>query len=415
MNKEELDALLKRIEVATGTEMDTKLKAAFSEVDPKVLKAISTESDALKGTLETLKDANTRLDTAQKTQGDVITELTRKLNEGQIEGATFKQQVKTLLTANKEKLTAMKTGDSKTNIRLVVKAAGNMTFGNSITGQIPQGDRESGITRAPRRQPFIVDLINVGSITSNLWEWVQMVNPDGDAAMTAEGALKAKIDFDLVLAEASVRKVTAFVKVSKEMLDDVPLMEAEINQELTEKINLKIDTQLLSGDGTGQNIVGILENATAFAAGSFAASVDEANNSDVLRVGINQVMVSLFQPNYIIMHPTDVTAMDLQKASDGHYVLPPFSTSANTIIKGIPIVSNTGVTEGDFLIGDFTKSGVRFREGLVFDVGYENDDFTKNFVTILAEARMVHRVKSNDYPAFVKGTFTTAKAALETV
>ena len=95
-----------------------------------------------------------------------------------------------------------------------------------------------------------------------------------------------------------------------------------------------------------------------------------------------------------------------------NYVLPPFSTSANTIIKGIPIVSNTGVTEGDFLIGDFTKSGVRFREGLTFDVGYENDDFTKNFVTILAEARLVQRVKSNHYPAFVKGDFAVDKAAI---
>jgi HK97 family phage major capsid protein len=415
MNKEEFNALMLKIEATIGTSMDTKLKDAFKTVNPLVLEAISTESEALKTNIETLETANTKLDGAQKTQADVIADLTRKLNEGQIEGATFKEQVKSLLTANKEKLTAMKTGDSKTNIRMTMKAAGNMTFGNSITGQIPQGDREAGINRAPRRQPFIVDLINVGSITSNLWEWVQMVNPDGDAAMTAEGALKAKIDFDLVLAEASVRKVTAFVKVSKEMLDDIGLMEAEINQELTEKINLKIDAQLLSGDGTGQNIVGILENATAFAAGSFAASVDEANNQDVLRVGINQVMVALFQPNYILMHPSDVTAMDLQKASDGHYILPPFSTGSNTVIKGIPIVSNTGVTEGDFVIGDFTKSGVRFREGLVFDVGYENDDFTKNFVTILAEARMVHRVKSNDYPAFVKGTFTTAKAALETV
>jgi HK97 family phage major capsid protein len=414
MNEQEFNALMLKIEASIGTSMDTKLKDAFKTVDPLVLETISKESEGLKKTIGELETSNTKLDDAQKTQADVIADLTEKLNSGKIEGATFKEQVKSLLTANQDKLTAMKAGDSKTNIRMTMKAAGDMTFGNSITGQIPQGDREAGITRAPRRQPFIVDLINVGSITSNLWEWVQLVNPDGDAAMTAEGALKAKIDFDLVLAQATVRKVTAFVKVSKEMLDDVPLMEAEINQELTEKINLKIDVQLLSGDGTGQNIVGILENATAFAAGSFAASVDEANNQDVLRVGINQVMVALFQPNYIVMHPSDVTAMDLQKASDGHYVLPPFSTGSNTIIKGIPIVSNTGVTEGDFLVGDFTKSGVRFREGLVFDIGYENDDFTKNFVTILAEARMVHRVKSNDYPAFVKGTFTTAKAALET-
>jgi HK97 family phage major capsid protein len=243
---------------------------------------------------------------------------------------------------------------------------------------------------------------------------VQQATPEGDAAMTAEGAAKAQIDFNLILASASVRKVTAYVKVSKEMLDDVDLIQAEINEELREVINLKIDAQLLSGDGTGQNLTGILTNATAWAAGSFALAVDEANNADVLRVAINQIQVAQYQPNYILMHPSDVAGMEMEKASDGHYVLKPFTSIDGMTVKGIPVITNTGVTEGDFLVGDFTKSAVRFKEGLVFDIGYENDDFTKNFVTILAEARLAHRVKSNHYGAFVTGDFTAAKAALET-
>ena len=416
MNKEEFDALMSKIEATIGTSMDTKLKDAFKTLDPLVLKAISTESEGLKKTIGELEASNGKLDLAQKAQSDVIESLTKRLNDGEVKGLSFRDQVKTLLTDNKDKLTAMKNGDSKTNIRMTMKAVGNMTIGANITGQIPQADREEGITRVVRRNPFMIELVNVGTITSNLWEWVQQANPEGDAAMTAEGALKAKIDFDLVLAEAAVRKVTAFIKVSKEMLDDVPLMEAEINQELTEVINLKIDSQILTGDGTGQNIVGINANAVAFAPGSFATgSANEiilANNADVLRVAVNQVSIALFQPNYIIMHPTDLAAMDTSKTTEGQYVLPPFSTNANTVVKGIPIVANTGVTEGEYLVGDFTKAGVRFRQGLVFDVGYENDDFTKNFVTILAEARMVQRVKSNHYPAFVKGNFATDKAAI---
>ena len=413
MNKEEFDALMLKIESSIGASMDTKLKDAFREVNPEVLKAISDNSVELKKTVKSLEASNGSLVEAQKSQGAVIEGLTAKLNKAnENKEVSFKAQVTELLIANKDKLVAMKNGDSKTNIRMTMKAVGNMTLAGSTTGQLPQAERESGITRIVRRNPFILELVNVGTITSNLWEWVQQANAEGAPAMTAEGAAKAQIDFELVLASAAVRKITAFIKVSKEMLDDIPLMESEINQELSERINLTIDTQLLTGDGTGQNLTGILANATAFAPSSFAASVPEANNSDVLRVAINQINLNLFQANYIVMHPSDVTAMDLQKASDGHYVLPPFSTSANTIIKGIPIVPNTGVTEGDYLVGDFSKAGVRFREGLSFDIGYENDDFTKNFVTILAEARLVQRVKSNHYPAFVKGDFAVDKAAI---
>tara|TARA_B110000902_G_scaffold98505_1_gene116517 strand:- start:1681 stop:2943 length:1263 start_codon:yes stop_codon:yes gene_type:complete len=417
MNKEEFDALISKIESSIGASIDTKLKDAFREVNPEVLKAISNNSAELKKTVKNLEDSNVALIDAQKSQGAVIEGLTSKLNNAtENKNVSFKDQVVGLLKVNEEKLIAMKNGDSKTNIRMTMKAVGDMTIGGSTTGQLPQAERESGITRIVRRNPFILDLVNVGSITSNLWEWVQQANAEGAPAMTAEGAAKAQVDFELVLASAAVRKVTAYIKVSKEMLDDIALMESEINQELAERINLTIDAQLLSGDGTGQNLTGILANAVAFVPGSFATGqgneVVAPINADVLRVAINQISIALFQPNYIVMHPSDVTAMDLAKSVDGHYVLPPFSTSANTIVKGIPIIANTGVTEGDYLVGDFSKAGVRFREGLTFDVGYENDDFTKNFVTILAEARLVQRVKSNHYPAFVKGDFATDKAAI---
>jgi len=416
MNETEFNALMLKIESSIGATMDTKLKEGFKSLDPQILKAITDNSLELRNTVEKLEGSNTKLVDAQKEQSGVIEGLQEQIKKAnKTAHLSVREQVKNLLTENKDALVAMKNGDSKSNIRMTMKAVGNMTIGGNVTGQIPQADREGGITRIVRRQPFILELVNVGSITSNLWEWVQQVNAEGAPAMTGEGLAKAQIDFDLVLASAAVRKVTAYIKVSKEMLDDVPLMESEINQELSERIRLTIDTQLLSGDGLGQNLVGILENATPFAAGSFALAVDEANNADVLRVAINQIQIAQFQPNYIVMHPSDVAAMDLAKASDGHYIMPPFSTNANTVVKGIPIIANTGMTEGDYLVGDFTKAGVRFREGLVFDVGYENDDFTKNFVTILAEARLVQRVKSNHYPAFVTGDFTVDKAALETV
>lgn len=419
MNEQEFKALIEKIEKALGATMDAKLIEAFKNLDPQILKAIDKNSVELNKTVKTLEASNKTLVEAQKTQSGAIETLKADIKKGTAgKVVSFREQVKALLEENKDKLIAMKNGDSKSSIRMTIKAVGDMLISNNVSGQIPQADREGGITRVSVRNPFILQLVNVGSITSTLWEWVQQTGKEGGAAMTAEGATKSQADFDLVLASAAVRKVTAYVKVSKEMLDDIPLMESEINQELTELIQLEIDTQVLSGDGTGQNLTGILENAVAFAPGTFATgqanAVDEANNQDVLRIAINQIAIAHFNANFIVMHPSDAAAMDLQKASDGHYVLPPFSTAANTIIKGIPIVTNVGMTEGDYLVGDFTKSGVRFREGLTFDVGYESDDFIKNFVTILAEARLVHRVKSNHYNAFVVGDFATDKAAVET-
>lgn len=325
--------------------------------------------------------------------------------------ANAEESLASVLKSKAEDLKALKER-SGASVNFTLKAAGTMGIATNTTGQIPQAEREAGITRIVRRQPYILQLVNVGKIMSNLWEWVEQKNPDGGAGMTAEAAAKTQADFDLVVASASVKKVTAYIKVTKEMLDDVELMRAEIDQELTELINLKIDDQILSGSGSGANLTGITTNATAWAAGAFALAVPAPTNADVLRVAINQVRVAQFEPNYIVMHPTDVTKMELVKDANGQYVLPPFTAIDGTTVSGIPVVANTGMTIDKFLVGDFTKSGVRFKEGLTINVGYENDDFTKNLVTILAEARLVHRVKSNHYGAFVYGDFSDAITAL---
>jgi HK97 family phage major capsid protein len=388
----------------------------------EIVKELGVKIDAMKNDTVTKAELIEMLSKVKdlETKGEEVStmktnleEIALKVLELETKGAT-KEQTETLksaLEAKKDELSAMKE-KSGSSVQFVLKAVGTMALSTNTTGQIPQAERESGITRIVRRNPFILELVNVGTIMSNVWEWVEQKNVDGGSAMTAEGAAKSQADFDLVVASANVKKVTAYIKVTKEMLDDVALMRSEIDQELTELIQLKIDDQLLNGSGATVNLAGINLNATAYAAGAFALAIPEPNNFDVLRTAINQVRVNLFEPTYIVMHPTDVTAMDLAKASDGHYVLPPFASNDGTIVSGIRVVANTGVTIDNFLVGDFTKAGVRFKEGLTINVGYENDDFTKNLVTILAEARLVQRVKSNHYGAFVKGVFSTAITAL---
>jgi len=388
----------------------------------EIIKALGDKIDAMKNetvskaelieVLSAVKDLETKGEEVAKLKANVE-ELALQVLELETKGvpSNTPENIGTLLKEKSEELKAMKE-KSGASVQITLKAAGTMALSTNTTGQIPQAEREQGITRIVRRNPFILELVNVGTIMSNVWEWVEQKNADGGAAMTAEGAAKSQADFDLVVASANVKKVTAYIKVTKEMLDDVELMRSEIDQELTELINLKIDDQLLNGTGLTVNLTGITTNATAWAAGAFALAIPTPNKWDVLRTAINQVRVNLFEPNYIVMHPTDVTGMELSKGTDGHYIMPPFASQDGTNVAGIRVVANTGVTIDKFLVGDFSKSGVRFKEGLTINVGYENDDFTKNLVTILAEARLVQRVKSNHYGAFVYGDFSDAITAL---
>jgi hypothetical protein len=115
------------------------------------------------------------------------------------------------------------------------------------------------------------------------------------------------------------------------------------------------------------------------------------------------------------MNPEDVAGMELTKTSTGEYTYPMFVPQMDGItrVKGIPVIENTGIASGDYLVGDFTKDNLRMREDMNVQVGYVNDDFTKNLMTVLVEARACNFVKSNDYGAFVKGNFATDIAVID--
>ncbi len=63
---------------------------------------------------------------------------------------------------------------------------------------------------------------------------------------------------------------------------------------------------------------------------------------------------------------------------------------------------------------DGMKAMAFIRDGVTLEMGLDGTDFTQNLRTIRAEARLLNRIKGNDTTAFVTGTFTAAKAALET-
>jgi hypothetical protein len=399
-------------------------QAIISELKEQVENAVTKEAlEDIKNTLENIKSDKvsseelTAIKGVVEAQGNLITKMQDKgsFNREEVE-KSLKDQIVEQLKADKDAFNELKNVKGA-KMHFTIKAAGTMLTSTNLTpsgNRIARTETEAGRVGFVRRMPFILDLVTVQSTNAKNVFWVEMVNEDGTVAMTAEGAVKSQIDWDYVEASERVKKVTAFTKASKEMLDDVDGFAGDIAAEITERIKLFLDSQVLTGDGTGENLVGIATNATAFAAGNLADTVDSANDSDALRAAIAQVVRSEFYPTAIVINPDKAAAMDLQKATDGHYILPPFQTADGMKIKGIPVVENTGVAADAFYVGDFSKFKVKIREEINIQIGYDGDDWTKNLVTPLGEMRAVSYIPANHYGAIVAGTFTAAKAALET-
>ena len=342
--------------------------------------------------------------------------MIKKLSEQEkVDGVGVVNSVRKGLDLNKENLVKMK---GNKNVSISFKAAGTMLLSTNVSGgNVPVEQRLEGLNPIASRQIRLLDVVQRGTAESNVISWVYQANKDGAAGGTAEGAVKNQLDFDLVVNSETVKKRTAFIKVSEEMLDDVSYMESEIRNELVRELLKDVESQVYGGDGTGTNLNGISTVATAFAAGVFAATVDNANSADVLTVAMNQIQVAeQGMPNYAMVHPNTITELKLIKTSetDRRYIDRLAMVAGQLSLDGVTLVPTTLIPDGEYLIGNFDLATVYDKGDLRIEVGRDSDDFTRNLVTVLAEWRGLCIVKNNNRTAFVKGVFATDKAALET-
>jgi HK97 family phage major capsid protein len=291
------------------------------------------------------------------------------------------------------------------------------TITADYTGNIALSTLEAGVSHIARQVLKLRNFMNVGRTTSKFVTYIQEVQDGayGGAGMVAEGGAKPEIEPKYAEVSKEVVKIAGFIKVSKEMLEDLAFVQNEINYQLMQSVEQLMENQLLNGNGTAPNLSGILTNATTFSAGTFAVSIQSPNLADVIQCAVAQIQLAKCEATHIVLNPQDYAKLAMTKGTTGEYTYGSFVVSAPTgalSLCGLPIITSTYMTAGNFLVGDMTKAHLRMREDMNIQVGYVNDDFTKNLVTILCEARAVSFIKANDAPAFVKGVIATCITAI---
>ena len=391
------------------TEIKSRLEKLEEENDAEKMTALETEIKNLKeGQISSLKSA-------LEMQGVVL----KKLQDGSLTGMNVHNadsSVKSALAAHAEDF--MKAKDGRHSFRFSLKAAGDITIaGNVSGGDMPQAQRLDGVNDIAEREAKTYALIPKLRTAANTIEWVYETAQDGTIDGTAEGASKDQIDNDFVVTSVALVKRAAYFKVSTEMLDDVSFMEGWLRNKLIVRLFLDVDNQCLNGNGAAPNMNGVLAQATAFSAGTHALAVDNANEVDVIAVAAEQIRLANHNGALQIqMHPSDVTALKLEKvsATDKRYIDRLLMAGSELSIDGMPIIENTNIAAGSYLVGDFAKATIVEKSGIEIEVGLDGNDFTKNMRTILAEWRGQLFIQNNDTGAFVTGTFSADKAALET-
>lgn len=387
--------------------INTKFNESMSTMATKSdVESLQNDVNALKGLTEKSEAIQTAI-TGFEAKLEAFAEKAKDASK--IVAKTLPEALGQVYAENLEKILSAK--ESGASLSLEVKA--DTTIVGNYTGNIALSTLEQGVSNIARPKIKVRDIVNKGTTTSKFVTYIsQTVQTIAD--WTLEAGTKPTGSPEYIEVSEEVKKIAGTVKISKEMLADLSFVQSEINGDLMASVDQMVENGILNGAG-GSEINGIIPIAPLFVAGSFATSIPSANISDVLRISVAQIESANFNATHVVLNPVDVAKLQLTKTTTGEYTYPMFLMDSNGEMRvaSLIVVSTNNQTAGEFLVGDFTKSNVRVREAMNLQVGYVNDDFQRNMVTILCEMRLVQYVKNNDVNAFVKGNLATAISSID--
>jgi HK97 family phage major capsid protein len=280
--------------------------------------------------------------------------------------------------------------------------------GSSSSGQaFVLEDHRPGFLDILQAPLNILDLIDRSPTDSDTIEYVREDTFTNSAAFVAEatsftptalpsGSQGVKPESALAYSTqtATVRTMAHWIPVTNRMLADAPAIRGTIDGRLLFGLQQKLQAQVVSGAGSGEDLTGILNAAGIGVVAKTAGTGDSV--IDALYRGRTQVMWTGFgRPTAYVVNPADWQTVRLAREtastsfSPGGYLMGPPNSQGFQTLWGIPVVEDPNVPVGTALIGDFAQGATLFdREQGAVRVGTVNDQFIRNMQTILAELRV---------------------------
>lgn len=245
-------------------------------------------------------------------------------------------------------------------------------------------ERTGDVVRYANRMPFVHELVSLVPTSAGSVDWHLQTVFTNNAAETAEGGTKPDGVIKYELQNSVVRTIAVWIPVTTQQLQDVPQVQSLINEDLALMLDQRLESQILTGDGSAPNLRGILNTSGVQ---TQAKSTDTV--LDAIFKGIIKVQHTGYaQPDNALLHPNDYQDVRTLKDSNGNYIMGDPSVVGPMSVFGLGMAISNAETENTGLVGAFRTYARRYRRlGVDIAVGMINDDFVKNQRVILAECR----------------------------
>lgn len=277
-----------------------------------------------------------------------------------------------------------------------------VTSAEGSGGALIAPDRDPEVVTLARRAPRVRSLLGKGETTSNAVEVSRETVFTNNAAVVPEGELKPQSNITFELMTTPVRTIAHWIPVSRQVMDDAPQLRSLIDSSLRYGLAYVEELQLLLGAGIGDDLLGLMPQATPFVA---PFPIPGATPADIILQAIAQAEAAELPATGIILNSLDWAKMMALKADDGTYLGGgPFGLQAPRM-WGLPVVATNAMPAGSFLVGNFAQAAkIWDRMSAEVLISQDHADFfVKNMLAVRGESRLAMAVIRPQ--AIVKGTF----------
>ena len=281
--------------------------------------------------------------------------------------------------------------------------------GFASTG-VMQLDRDGGIVAEARQQLTVRDLFQSRPTLLGAIDFVKVTTPMSIASPAAEASTKAENQLVFTAYSEKIRMLATWLPASRQILEDFSELAGFVNSSLAYYVNQEEEVQLISGDGTAENLHGLTSQASSFNTALLPSAAHGWNKIDVIATAIKQIGIAKeLPPTFALLSVSDWWDIRLSKDGFGRYLVADPQSTARPSLFGLQIVPTTSMSAGTFIVGsgDPAAAEIRDRLELVVELSTSHASFfVQNLVAVRCEARMAFVCKRG--ASYVQGSFTTS-------
>ena len=392
--------------------MSDEVLKAVTDTAAELKAALERQRQELKATGETTKEtaeaivkAEQKHDAEFKALADRVSKMEARANRPDGEQTTVSKSLGQLYVES-DAYAEVKANGRGNSMPVEFKAiTGDAGSAEALLDQY----RNPTIYKNPNRPVLIRDLVQRIPVQDSAVEVMrELVFTNNAGPQAGELATKGESNITFSQETYKVETIAHWMAASRQVLSDAARLRSYIDGRLMYGLDLEFDQQILFGDGTGNNVTGLMVDANVSDVGASAAG-DGAVWLEHIRKAITQCQLfEYYNVNGVVLNPQDWEAIELAKGSDGHYIWVSVPQGGESRLWRVPVIVSNAMTQGSFILGDWQMGATLYdREQKSVRVSESHADFfVKNGVAILAEERSAFAIELPK--AFAKGTFTAA-------